>query len=65
MAYLEKVVTESGGIALRYGGFYADPEDPLLDAVRAGKFSRRERRRDVVVRPPQRCGPCDRARARS
>ena len=38
MAHLERVVTEAGGIALRYGGFYGDPDDPLLDAVRAGKF---------------------------
>jgi nucleoside-diphosphate-sugar epimerase len=39
MAYLDRVVTEAGGIALRYGGFYGDPEDTtLIDAVRARKF---------------------------
>ncbi len=38
MAYLDRVVTEAGGVALRYGGFYGDPDDPMLDAVRAGKF---------------------------
>src|SRR5207302_7494009 len=38
MAYLDRVVTEAGGIALRYGGFYGDPDDPMIDAVRAGKF---------------------------
>ena len=39
MAYLERVVTEAGGIALRYGGFYGDPSDTtLIDAVRARKF---------------------------
>ena len=39
MAYLDRVVTEAGGIALRYGGFYGDPSDTtLIDAVRARKF---------------------------
>src|SRR5205823_14393004 len=38
MAYLDGVVTEAGGIALRYGGFYGDPNDTtLIDAVRARK----------------------------
>ncbi|MGA9945691.1 MAG: NAD(P)-dependent oxidoreductase [Candidatus Cybelea sp.] len=38
MAYLEKAVTDAGGIALRYGGFYGKPNDALVSAVRAGKF---------------------------
>lgn len=39
MAYLDEVVTQAGGIALRYGGFYGDPSDTtLIDAVRARKF---------------------------
>ena len=39
MAYLDRVVTDAGGIALRYGGFYGDPSDTtLIDAVRARKF---------------------------
>jgi 2-alkyl-3-oxoalkanoate reductase len=39
MAYLDRVITEAGGIALRYGGFYGDPSDTtLIDAVRARKF---------------------------
>jgi nucleoside-diphosphate-sugar epimerase len=39
MAYLDRVVIEAGGIALRYGGFYGDPSDTtLIDAVRARKF---------------------------
>lgn len=38
MAYLDRMVTEAGGIALRYGGFYGDPDDAMIDAVRAGKF---------------------------
>src|SRR4029453_8921849 len=32
--HLERVVVEAGGIALRYGGFYGAPDDPLLDPVR-------------------------------
>jgi nucleoside-diphosphate-sugar epimerase len=39
MAHLDRVITEAGGIALRYGGFYGDPSDTtLIDAVRARKF---------------------------
>jgi nucleoside-diphosphate-sugar epimerase len=38
MAYLDKAVTAAGGIALRYGIFYGDPEDGLVEAVRARKF---------------------------
>jgi nucleoside-diphosphate-sugar epimerase len=38
MSHLESAVTGAGGIALRYGGFYGDPDDPLIDAVLAGKF---------------------------
>ena len=38
MAYLDKAVTGAGGIALRYGIFYGDREDGLVEAVRARKF---------------------------
>jgi nucleoside-diphosphate-sugar epimerase len=38
MTYLERAVTGTGGIALRFGNFYGDPDDRLVDAVRAGKF---------------------------
>ena len=38
MAYLDRVVTEAGGIALRYGGFYGNPDDQLVDAVRKRRF---------------------------
>jgi nucleoside-diphosphate-sugar epimerase len=38
MRYLDEVVTGTGGIALRYGGFYGDPDDALVDAVRKRKF---------------------------
>lgn len=32
------MVTEAARIALRYGGFLGDPDDAVIDAVRAGKF---------------------------
>ena len=38
MRHLEAAVTAFGGIALRYGGFYGDPSDGLLDPVRKGRF---------------------------
>ena len=38
MAYLDQAVTRAGGIALRYGIFYGDPADGLVEAVRARKF---------------------------
>jgi nucleoside-diphosphate-sugar epimerase len=38
MRYLDKAVTDAGGIALRYGIFYGDPDDGLIHAVRARKF---------------------------
>jgi nucleoside-diphosphate-sugar epimerase len=38
MAYLDKAVTRAGGIALRYGTFYGDPGDPLVNAVRDRKW---------------------------
>jgi nucleoside-diphosphate-sugar epimerase len=38
MRYLDRVVTGAGGIALRYGIFYGDPNDGMVEAVRARKF---------------------------
>jgi 2-alkyl-3-oxoalkanoate reductase len=38
MDHLDKVVTGAGGIALRYGIFYGDPGDGMVEAVRARKF---------------------------
>ena len=38
MAYLDKAVTDAGGIALRYGGFYGDAGNPLLKPVRKRLF---------------------------
>jgi nucleoside-diphosphate-sugar epimerase len=38
MAYLDKAITDAGGIALRYGSFYGDPGDGIVAAVRSGKF---------------------------
>ena len=34
MNYLDDVVTKSGGVALRYGGFYGDPVDAMVESVR-------------------------------
>ena len=38
MRYLDEAVTEAGGIALRYGGFYGASNDALLDPVRKRQF---------------------------
>jgi nucleoside-diphosphate-sugar epimerase len=38
MNHLDQAVTAAGGIALRYGNFYGDPNDGLVTAVRARKF---------------------------
>jgi nucleoside-diphosphate-sugar epimerase len=38
MAHLDEAVTAAGGIALRYGGFYGDPDDPLTRAVRRRQY---------------------------
>jgi nucleoside-diphosphate-sugar epimerase len=43
MSYLDKTVTEAGGVALRYGGFYGDPYNEterggMLDPVRKRMF---------------------------
>jgi 2-alkyl-3-oxoalkanoate reductase len=38
MAYVDRVVTAAGGIALRYGGFYGNADDQLLTPVRKRFF---------------------------
>ncbi len=38
MTHVDTVVTEAGGIALRYGGFYGSDSDQLPGAVRKGMF---------------------------
>jgi 2-alkyl-3-oxoalkanoate reductase len=38
MAHLDQVVTDAGGIALRYGNFYGDPGDGWVALMRARKF---------------------------
>jgi nucleoside-diphosphate-sugar epimerase len=38
MRHLEQAVTEAGGIALRYGGFYGADNDGLVDPVRKRRF---------------------------
>jgi nucleoside-diphosphate-sugar epimerase len=38
MTHLDSVVTDAGGIALRYGGFYGAANDGLVGPVRKGQF---------------------------
>jgi 2-alkyl-3-oxoalkanoate reductase len=38
MAYLDQAVTDAGGIALRYGGFYGAPNDGMIGPVRRRRF---------------------------
>ena len=38
MIYLDRTVTEAGGIILRYGGFYGAENDGLIEAVRTRRF---------------------------
>jgi nucleoside-diphosphate-sugar epimerase len=38
MRHLEEAVTDAGGIALRYGGFYGAPNDGLIEPVRKRQF---------------------------
>jgi 2-alkyl-3-oxoalkanoate reductase len=38
MRYLDQAVTDAGGIALRYGGFYGAPNDGMIEPVRKRQF---------------------------
>ena len=38
MRHLDQAVTDAGGIALRYGGFYGAPDDGLIGPVRKRQF---------------------------
>ena len=38
MAHVDQAVTAFGGIALRYGGFYGDPDDQLVRMVRKRRY---------------------------
>jgi nucleoside-diphosphate-sugar epimerase len=38
MRHLEQAVTDAGGIALRYGGFYGDANDGMVEPVRKRRF---------------------------
>jgi 2-alkyl-3-oxoalkanoate reductase len=38
MSHLDQAVTDAGGVALRYGNFYGDPDDGLVQAVRTRKL---------------------------
>jgi nucleoside-diphosphate-sugar epimerase len=38
MAYNDETVTAAGGIALRYGGFYGDEHNSMMDTIRKRQF---------------------------
>jgi 2-alkyl-3-oxoalkanoate reductase len=38
MAYNDEAVTAAGGIALRYGGFYGDEHNSMMDTIRKRQF---------------------------
>jgi nucleoside-diphosphate-sugar epimerase len=38
MSHLEQAVTRAGGIALRYGGFYGEPDSQLLSMIRKRRY---------------------------
>jgi 2-alkyl-3-oxoalkanoate reductase len=38
MNHLEQAVSAAGGIALRYGSFYGEADDGMVDAIRSRKF---------------------------
>ena len=38
MAHLDQAVTDAGGIALRYGGFYGNSDDQVIKLVRKRRF---------------------------
>ncbi len=38
MAYNDEAVTAAGGIALRYGGFYGDEHNAMMDTIRKRQF---------------------------
>src|SRR5207249_3064701 len=38
MRYLDEAVTDAGGIALRYGGFYGAANDGMVEPVRKRQF---------------------------
>jgi 2-alkyl-3-oxoalkanoate reductase len=38
MTHVDEAVTASGGIALRYGGFYGEPDDQLVRMVRKRRY---------------------------
>jgi nucleoside-diphosphate-sugar epimerase len=38
LTHVDEAVTAAGGITLRYGNFYGDPDDVLVEGVRQGAF---------------------------
>ena len=66
MRHLDEAVTEAGGIALRYGGFYGAANDGLIEPVRKRQFPIvGDGGGVIVVHPPRRRRRGDRARARA
>ena len=64
MRYLEEVVTNAGGIALRYGIFYGAANDGLIEPVRSGSTQSSETagaspHGSISTTPPRR--PCSRS----
>ena len=63
MAYLDQAVTDFGGIALRYGGFYGADNDGLVPPVRKRQFpivasgAGAARSSISTTRPPRRSSP--------
>ena len=66
MRHLDEVVTDAGGIALRYGVFYGAANDGLVEPVRKRQFPIVGDGGGVIlVHPPRRRRRGDRARART
>ncbi len=64
-AHLDQAVTEAGGIALRYGGFYGAANDGMVEPVRKRMFPIvGDGGGDDVVHPPRRRRGGDRPRPR-
>ncbi len=55
MTHLDQAVTAAGGVALRYGNLYGDPNDGLVAAARAEVSAHRQWRRRLVARSPGGC----------
>jgi hypothetical protein len=57
MRYLDRAITDAGGIALRHGNFYGDPDDRLVDRMKPPHCHDRTRRVEVdLLAGPARTG---------